>query len=147
LRPVWFLVALLGFPIAEIITIVAAADRFGAVPTIIALAVGVIAGVILLRVVGRAAIGEVNKVARSGFVRVNLFSGGTRLVIAGILLIIPGFLSDAIAVVLACLGAVDLIRRGRTVAVEPGPGGRRGEVIDLPPSDYRNVDRPPGAGG
>jgi UPF0716 protein FxsA len=147
LRPLWFLAILLGFPIAEIVTIVAAADRFGAVPTILALAAGVAVGVVMLRLVGRAAIGEANRMARSGFVRVNLFSGGTRLVIAGILFIVPGFLSDAIAVALTALGLIDLARRGRTVAVEPGPGGRRGEVIDLPPSDYRTVDRPPGQGG
>lgn len=142
MRPIWFLAAILGFPIAEIVTIVAAADRFGGVSTLLTLVAGVVIGIAMLKLVGRAAIGEVSRVARSGFVRVNLFSGGTRLVIAGVLFMSPGFFSDAIAVVLTILGLVDLARRGRTVAIQT-PAQRGGEVIDLEPGEYRPVDRPP----
>jgi len=125
-RMLAFMVLLL--PIGEILSIITAASQIGALWTVAALVLGALAGIVLLRTAGRAAFSTL----RAGEVRIvdlNVMQGSARLMVAGILLLVPGFLSDLGALVL-------LLWPRRTVP----PGVRRdldGTVVDLDQTDFR----------
>lgn len=111
------LLFLLGYALAEVIVAIALAAVFGWGPVIIAQFVGVVLGFALLR----------------------------RAPVSGILIAVPGFITDAIGVILLIPGVRRLVARSAVIAVasrlgielreEPGmapPQGDviRGEVID-----------------
>ena len=118
----------LSWPIGEVLSIVLVASWVGALWTILALVAGAAAGLYLLRTAGRAAFSTL----RAGEVRIvdlDMMQGSARLKVAGILLLVPGFMSD--------LGAAALLLWPRR---PPRPGVRRdaaGTVVELDTGDFR----------
>lgn len=134
--------ALLLLPLAEIAAFVAVGREIGIVATLGLVLLGVVLGCLLIRSAGlevfRAARAEMNAGRDPGprIVR------GFLSVVAGILLIVPGFVTDAVALVLLLppvhRRAWNLIRTrvrfaGGAPAGRPKPQTR---VIDLERTDY-----------
>lgn len=128
-----FIAALLvAAPIAEIASIVIAADLFGTLVTLALLAGGVVGGILLMRRAGRGALQATMVAPGMRAVDLRVLDGAAMLVVAGLLLAIPGFVSDLAAAVLVI--ATTLRRRGARA------GGGRAGVVELAPEEYRRID-------
>lgn len=160
----WLLAALLLTPVVELLVIVAVADRIGGW-TLLLLAAAAVAGVLILSRGGKATFRRVREVGRSGRTPTRELADAFLTVLGGVLLLVPGFVTDVLALVclvpplrwaarvalLALLGrwasrtavrfgVAGVVDRGRVVpgsVVPPGPGTNRS----------RPRDAEPGAGG
>jgi UPF0716 protein FxsA len=88
---------------------------------------------LVFRQAGRTALRELRSEAGRGVIDGRVLAGASRLVIIAVLLMIPGFVSDALALVL-CIPAASAALSRRFDA-----GARRGqpEIVDLDPNEYR----------
>ncbi|MBI3516611.1 MAG: FxsA family protein [Proteobacteria bacterium] len=90
----------IALPLAEILVMIAVADQIGIGWTLLALAASAVLGVIVIRVLGAASLAALrDALARREPPAGALFRGACVL-IAGMLLIVPGFLSDILALLL-----------------------------------------------
>src|SRR5690606_13759463 len=92
----------------EIWLLIVVGDAIGALPTIGWLILAAIIGVNLIRHLGVATMFNINQQLRRGEVPAQAVVGGMMMGVAGVLLVIPGFLSDALAVLLL----IPALRRG-----------------------------------
>lgn len=142
MSPRLLLAMILGFPIAELLSVLIMADLFGALVTFLLLAAGAVAGVYVLKSAGRTAIAELRRRAGSGRVDSAVLGRMPRLALVGVLLIIPGFVSDLMALALSLPALrerlVKVVRSGAVGAEEPR--ARRPVIIELDRSDYRPLD-------
>jgi len=138
------LIALILMPFAEIAVFIQIGERFGSGPTLAAVALAAAAGVLVLRHQGLATVRQVRESLDAGrFPVAELFDGACSLA-AGALLLIPGFVTDALALALfvppvrrwlrqwiarrlKASGRVEVRRAGNTA----------GPIID---GDYERVD-------
>lgn len=135
----WVLIGLLLFPVAELAVFLAVASQIGLAQTLGLTLLTSIAGIALIARAGRNRLSRLRReMAGGGFARVE-WRGGGRLVAAGLLLAIPGFLSDALAALvllqpLIWPGALKRYAAPR----RPRPSGRN-RVIDLEPHEWRQL--------
>lgn len=145
------LIALILMPFAEIAAFIQVGERFGVGPTLAVVALAAAAGVLVLRHQGLATVRQVRESLDAGrFPVAELFDGACTLV-AGALLVIPGFVTDALAVVLFLPPVRRWLRQriarrlkaaGR-VEVRSA-GNAAGPIIE---GDYERVDGAPGDAG
>lgn len=143
----WLLFGVLALPIAEIVVFVAVAAKIGFVEAFsIQLACSLI-GVAVIRSAGRVRLDHLRSQLGKGAVR-TMQLDGTDLVrlLAGALLVVPGFLTD----MLGALLLVPALRRGlgamlRRAAGRAGGGAQADQVIDLEPGEWQRQDS--GVGG
>lgn len=150
----------IGIPLLEIAVFIQVGGVLGVWPTIAATIATALAGSILLRAQGLAALGRARAQMDRGELPAREMFEGVCLVLAGALLLVPGFVTDAIGLLLFFPPFRELLRlliarhlaakaaRGEArifvdgVEVDPrrggrGPTGGRGSgVID---GDYRDV--------
>lgn len=127
---------LLAFPLAELISILVAAQSLGALTTFLLLVLGAALGVLVLRGAGLAALGELRREARTGGFNPRVLVGASRLVVVGLLLITPGFVSDLVALALSFPAVSDTVSRRVDERRRPqGP-----VVVELEPEEYRRQD-------
>ena len=133
---------LIGLPLAEIAAFIQVGQWIGLGPTLALVLLSALAGIMVIRRQSLATFTAVRAaLARDQVPAAELFDAACVL-IAGILLILPGFISDAAAIVLL----IHPMRRaiGRRIGwrgpgrSEPGPGGPvivgdYHEIIDPPP--------------
>ena len=151
------LLAFIGVPILEIAVFIEVGGRIGAGPTLAAVVVTAIAGTTLLRHQGLATLGRVRESLDRGRLPVAEVFDGLCLLVAGALLLTPGFVTDAVGLLLFVPAARSTLRaavgrylaasgRMRTWSVGPGraaPGAGRdddhttGTVIE---GEYHEVD-------
>lgn len=88
-------------------------------------------GAVLLRRLGRTARQELRAVLKDGVIRLTprALESGILAALGGVLLILPGFLSD-------CVGLALLAPTMR----RPSPPIEKPDVIDLSPQDWRHID-------
>jgi UPF0716 protein FxsA len=143
------LVAILLLPIAELAVFVLVAALIGALPALALLILTTLAGAVLLRLAGRAGLTRFRvAVADSTRTEAEANRVGFVTVLAGILLVIPGFLTDLVALALL----IGPVRRwaGRTalrwlglsdfVSRNFGVDGRADRsVVDLSPDEWKQV--------
>jgi UPF0716 protein FxsA len=135
-------IALLLLPAAEFAVFLLVVWAIGVLPALGLMVLTSLAGGLVLRHAGRGGIAHVRVAVRDGGA-----SRGTRgliLAISGILLLLPGFITDLV-------GAGLLVRPirsrlaaaiGRAVGVPGAPSGL-GAVVDLAPDEWQSVpDRP-----
>ncbi len=88
---------LLLLPLAEVMLAINLGRHFGALPVLVALGLGIVAGTALIRLRGqmffRQAMESINRQEMPG----DALVGGIAWYVAGMLLILPGFISDALA--------------------------------------------------
>lgn len=96
MRGLWLLSIFIGIPLIEIALFVQVGGQIGLAWTIVIVVATAIAGTMLLRMQGLAVMGRAQDAMRAGDVPVESLIDGLFLLIAGILLLTPGFLTDFI---------------------------------------------------
>ena len=134
------LAAIIAVPVVEIALFIQSAHWIGILPTI-ALAIGAgILGMALLRRQGLAVLLRTRAQMDRGEMPVGEVFDGVCLALAGVLLVLPGFLSDFVALALL-LPPVRLALRGlllARMAVHGAPVHSGPQVIE---AEYKVVDR------
>lgn len=127
------LILFLAWCFAEALVIGDVAERIGALWVFLALIAAAAAGVSLIQRSGWRTLVEMQRNMDSGELPLRTMLNGALGIIAGLLLILPGFLSDALALGLLLKLWWQRDRRG-----PGGPGGPGGPVtLD---GDFREVD-------
>lgn len=129
----WLLLAVLALPVAELAAFIAVAATIGFGLALLLLIATSFAGSLVLRHAGGMHIARVRTALGTGrFTALQADNTGTLVLLAGILLLIPGFITDAVGVILllAPLGAA--LRRG------PSPRQADG-IVDLEPEQWHRV--------
>ncbi len=132
----WVLFAVLALPFAELAAFVAVAATIGFGWALILLLTTSFAGGLVLRHAGGNHIARMRTALNgSSFSALQADNTGALVLLAGFLLLVPGFITDAIGVVLllAPLGAA--LRRGPPARAADG-------VIDLEPEQWHQVPDP-----
>ena len=139
------LLVLLAVPIAELFVIVRVAGGIGIGNTLLLLVAVSVIGVWLAKYVGLGVLRRMQDVVARGRVPSRELVDGALVLLAGVLLVAPGFLSDVVAVLLLlpptrALARTAVLRRirargavfstGRAIFVRPGRSGRA-EVWDV----------------
>lgn len=143
-------------PLAEIAGFVIVGSEIGAVATIGLVLLSAIVGSMLLRRQGFGALAKLRHDLQTGGDPGRQMAHGVMIVIAGILLIIPGFITDIVGLLLflppvrdvawrfirsrvRIVGSFDMFReRG----FDAGQAQRRGPTIDLDEDDYNRTPNP-----
>ncbi|MBK3773392.1 FxsA family protein [Azospirillum brasilense] len=94
------LLLFLLLPIAEIATFIEVGDRIGAGPTVGLVILSAILGSVLIRWQGLSVLKRAQQAAERGESPVGAVFEGFCVVVAGLLLIIPGFLTDIVGILL-----------------------------------------------
>jgi len=128
------LVAVLALPVLELVAFGAVAAAIGFGWALILLLAGSFAGVLVLRRAGGNHIARMRiALAQGSISSLTADTTGGLILIAGFLLLIPGFITDAAGVLLL----LNALFRGRR-ATPPRTDG----VVDLEPEQWRRVPEP-----
>ena len=123
---------LLAMPIAEISVFILVGSQIGLFPTLGLILVTAIIGSVLLRVQGFGIVRRISEEARSGRVPGRELIHGVMIVVAGVLLLTPGFISDTIGFLLFVPAVRDFgwrLVKDRIVVMGAGMGaGMRGQA-------------------
>lgn len=98
--PLLLVAIFIGIPILEIAVFIQAGTIFGLWPTLAAVVVTAVIGAAMLRAQGLAAIGRARRQLDRGEIPVAEVLGGVCLLLAGALLLTPGFVTDTIGFLL-----------------------------------------------
>lgn len=156
-----FPIILFGIPLAEIAGFVMVGKAIGLWPTLGLVILTSLVGAILLRIEGTSVLREASRESREGRLPGKSLVSGAMVVMAGILLILPGFFTDIIGLLLfippvrhllwSVIGRrVVVVRSSQTRPRRPengpnnGGGQRPGEpgVLDLDEKDYSRGPNP-----
>jgi UPF0716 protein FxsA len=153
--PLLLLLLFLAVPVAELYVIIQIGQAIGVLPTLALLIVDAFVGAALARSQGRAAWERFNRALAEGRVPARETADGAMIILGGALLLTPGFITDAVGLLLLLPPTRALIRRGlgrlarrrvsatwtiggwppRGPEAPGGPGGTR-----RPPSYGRSYD-------
>lgn len=133
----WLLLALLALPLAELAVFIWVASQIGFAIALMLVLAGMVAGGLVLRRAGGSHIARVRVAINQGldqgsFTALQADGRGGGILLAGILLIIPGFITDALAL---------LVLAG-TVFRQSRPPARSDGVVDLEPEQWQRVPDP-----
>jgi UPF0716 protein FxsA len=136
----WAIFGLLVLPFAEIVVFVVVAIKLGFLAAIALVILTSLAGMAVIRNAGQ---GDVQRV-RTAFgertvSRVELDGHGFLTVLGGFLLVLPGFITDVLGVLLLLGPTQALIRAALRRAVGRAEQAARPDVVDLPPDQWRRV--------
>lgn len=134
----WLLYAFLILPLAELAVFIAVAAGIGFLWALALIVTGSFAGALILRHAGGNHIARMRVVLGDGrFTALEADGAGTATLVAGFLLLIPGFITD----VAALLVLIAPLRRALAGAVRRGARQREG-VVDLDREQWRRVPDP-----
>lgn len=137
-------------PAAEIATFIVVGEAIGILPTILLTFAMAIAGAALMRRQGLKTLARLRAELDAGRIPGETLGHGAMIMLAGALLLVPGFLSDIIGLLLFLPPVRRLVwavmSRGMVVTGmagdRSGPRGRGPQVVDLEPDAYRRTDPP-----
>ncbi len=141
--------ALLALPLIEIGVFIWVGGEIGVWPTLALVVAGVLVGSLLLKRQTLSTLRAAQTEARAGRVPEREIVHGAMIALAGILLILPGFVTDLFGLLLFLPPVRDFVwQRMRSRIVVVGPRGRRDapyrqpgpEVIDLSGGEFRRRD-------
>jgi UPF0716 protein FxsA len=145
----WLLLGLLALPLAELAVFIAVAAAYGFVLAVALVLIGSLAGGMILRHAGGSHIARMRVAMNQGleqgsFTALRADGTGGLVLISGILLVIPGFITDFIGLALLLVVLWQGLRSGFRDSPPVSPDG----VVDLEPEQWRRVDDPalPGRG-
>jgi UPF0716 protein FxsA len=136
----WLVLAVLALPLAELAVFIAVAATIGFPLALGLVLAGSFAGALVLRHAGGNHIARVRVALDQGsFTSVESDARGAVILLAGILLLIPGFITDVLGLLLliAPLRRAVFGRFGRRA-----PPARADGVVDLEPEQWRRVPDP-----
>ena len=145
---------LLIVPIIEISVFIAIGDQIGVFYTVMMILLTALIGSILLRIEGFRILGQIQKDVAAGKIPTKELSNGVMILIAGVLLLTPGFVTDAIGFLLflppvrAAIRAFVVSRiKLQTTSTGPGVGagfgnGFGGFQSGRPDQSAHNQDSP-----
>jgi len=97
---IFFLILVIGLPVSEIYFLIEVGSIFGALPTIGMILFTAIAGIALIRIQGLQTVQKMQLSMQQGQVPAIELIEGVMLFIAALMLLIPGFLTDAVGFIL-----------------------------------------------
>ena len=131
----WVLMAVLALPFLELAAFIAVAAAIGFGWAVVLILAGAISGALILRHAGRGHVARIRVAMEQGsFTALHADGRGGLMLLAGILLLIPGFISDIVALSLL----IGVLHRTFTCA----PDRRETGVVDLPPEQWHQVPDP-----
>ncbi len=132
----WVLLAILALPFAELAAFVAVTATIGFAWALLLVVATSLAGGVLLRHAGGNHIARMRVALGGGNINALQADGtGSLVLLAGFLLLIPGFITDAIGALLLLVPLGAALRRG---APARSPDG----VVDLEPEQWHQVPDP-----
>jgi len=139
----WLLLALLMLPLAELTVFIAVAAAYGFLTALGWQLAAICAGVLVLRYAGGNHIARVRLAMNQGLEhgRLTALSAdgiGGLMLFGGILLVIPGFITDFIGLTLLLLA----LWRTLHGALGGAPPARTDGVVELEPEQWHRVDDP-----
>jgi UPF0716 protein FxsA len=136
----YLLLAVLTLPFLELAVFVAVASSIGFLGALLLLVAGSMAGAMVLRHAGGNHIARVRvAMGDGGFSALQADSAGAATLFAGILLLIPGFITD----VLGLLLLIAPLRRALAALFGAKPAPARADgVVDLEPEQWHHVPDP-----
>ena len=150
IAPLWLVpIALLAMPFVEFSAFYWVAARIGLFPALVALIATSFIGASLLRRLGGSALSRLMAAFRRGEPPEGAARESFMVALGGILMILPGFVTDVIGFALILPALLRRLREGSSVRVRRGerPAGNRadpnGKVIDLGEGEWRQVGDPP----
>jgi len=133
----WLLMAILLLPAAELAAFIAVAAAVGILWALALVAASSLAGALILRHAGGMHIARIRAAVDGGSISaLHADSTGALTLLAGILLLIPGFITDTLGLLLLLAPLGRALRGGHGGA--PAPDG----VVDLPPEQWHRVPDP-----
>jgi|SRR5690242_5656658 len=134
----WLLLMLLALPFLELAAFVAVAAAIGFGWALGLVLAGSLTGALMLRSAGGAHIGRVRVALGEGtFTALQADSRGSLVLLAGILLLIPGFITDVIA-----LFVLVILLRRILEGASRGASSHSGGVVDLAPEQWHHMPDP-----
>jgi UPF0716 protein FxsA len=139
------LLLLIAVPLIEIAVFIEIGGQIGVGATIVATVLTAMAGTWLLRAQGLATLARARGQMDQGILPARELFDGLCLLFAGALLLVPGFVTDAVGLILFIPAVRERLRRFIGHRIEAAEGARRGpgrpghppsDVID---ADYRDV--------
>lgn len=129
----WLLLALLTLPVAEFAALVIVVVTLGLLAAVALQAASSLVGLMVLRHAGGAHISRVRTALGEGRVTALSADGtGSLTLLAGILLLVPGFITDAFGLILLVF----------TMLRPQSSGAAKNGVIDLPPEQWHQIEDP-----
>lgn len=151
-RPSLLPFLVLATPILEIATFIMVGSRIGVLATLLLILATSLAGALLLRVQGLGTLARIGAQVDRGAVPDRELVHGAMILVAGVLLLLPGFLTDIVGLLLFIPPLRDAawrLLRARIVVAARAPwaagfGGRRDDdrMIELDPGQFRRTDPP-----
>ena len=145
---------LLFIPILEIIVFILVGGEIGVFPTLGMILLTAIVGSILLRVQGFATLGRIQQKSQMGELPGEELVNGVMIMIAGVLLLTPGFVTDSIGFLLffppfrkflwSSIASKIVVHGNRGFSTNAG-GARTpfdDSVVDLDPSEFSEKQNP-----
>ncbi len=148
--PLIFLLAIVVVPAVEIATFIQVGGRIGALATILLTIFTAVLGILLVRLQGFLALTDLHRAMAEGRAPFAEMLSGALLLLAGVCLLIPGFVTDGIGFLLlipplrralARLLANALFRP--VPATRPGAGVIEVEVVEVHDAKRPDDDLPP----
>lgn len=138
------LVGILALPIVEFIAFFWVADRIGLLPALVLLIATSVLGAALLRVQGASVVARLTGAMRTGLPADRLAREGLALALGGFLMIIPGFVTDAIGFAILLPGLLRSLREGSAIVPSRGgparPRHSDDRILDLSAAEWRSVE-------
>jgi UPF0716 protein FxsA len=135
----WLLLAVLALPVMELGAFVAAAAEIGLLGALALVGATSFIGALILRHAGGSHIARVRVALGEGsFTALQADGRGGLVLVAGILLLSPGFITDALGLLLLLAP----LRQSLSAALRRGGAERADGVVDLPPEQWRRVPDP-----
>jgi UPF0716 protein FxsA len=136
----WGFVALLLLPAAEVTAFIVVAVLIGWLWAACLFLATTVVGLAILKRSGRADIERFRReFARDGIYAIHLESPGLGPIIGGILLVIPGFITDVLGLMLLVPAIRRWLRGSFGRALERARKARDPEVIDLAPDEWHHL--------
>jgi len=136
----WLLFGVMALPVLEVAVFITVAAAWGFFQALGLVMLGSLAGVMVLRHAGGNHIARMRVAMSEGsFSSLQADSQGGLILLAGILLAIPGLITDALGVMVLL---VPLWQSFNVALGRRTPPGRTDGVVDLEPEQWRRVDDP-----
>ncbi len=137
----WLFLILVGVPIIEIALFIQVGGEIGLLPTLAIVILTALAGTFLMRLQGLQALSKLQNSIETGGDPVGPIAHGALILVAGMLLLTPGFFTDAVGLLLLIPPVRDaLIRRGASKMTVRAAGFARSAQTRSAPGPQRPID-------